>query len=92
VHDLARRSARIARKAWLPGVAILACAIVAFAAVNGPGPLAYVYETTFTGAQTAPNAIDPAHFNTTVWGSNAPPAADLLGNTSTFDGARLSIS
>ncbi|MBV8281326.1 MAG: hypothetical protein JO347_04595, partial [Candidatus Eremiobacteraeota bacterium] len=70
----------------LPCGVLVACAVAALAAVNGVGPPVYTYETTFNGTAAGPTGSDPAHFNNIVWGSAAPPAADLLANSSTYDG------
>ncbi|MBV8365584.1 MAG: hypothetical protein JO194_03710 [Candidatus Eremiobacteraeota bacterium] len=73
------------------GVLLLAAAVAASAAVNGPGPVAYVYETTFNGVATGPTGPDPANFNTQVWGSATPPAGSLLGSSSTFNGTLINM-
>jgi hypothetical protein len=86
-HRIERFSTRTIALAF--GAAIVLCALTASAAVNGPGPPVSVYETTFNGTTTGPTGSDPAHFNTTVWGSAAPPAASLLANTSTYNGALI---
>jgi len=65
------------------------CAVVASAAVNGPGPPVFVYETTYNGTAAGPTGADPAAFNTTVWGSSAPPAGSLLAQTSTYSGTLI---
>ena len=70
---------------------VCVCAAIASAAVNGPGPPAYVYETTFNGVVAGPTAPDPAHFNTTVWGSAAPPAGSLLASSSTWSGTLINM-
>jgi hypothetical protein len=70
---------------------VCACAVVALAAVNGPGPPAFVYETTFNGTAAGPLGSDPAHFNTTVWGAPAPPAGSLLAQSSTYNGALINM-
>ena len=65
------------------------CAVVASAAVNGAGPRVYVYQTTYNGVAVAPGGSDPAAFNTAVYGSAAPPLADLLSSASTWSGQPL---
>ncbi|HME82202.1 MAG TPA: hypothetical protein VKF82_09010 [Candidatus Eremiobacteraceae bacterium] len=81
--------ARFSKRALAGTALLLACAVGALAAVNGPGPPVSVYETTFNGVTTGPTGSDPAHFNTTVWGSAAPPVGSLLANTSTYNGALI---
>ena len=77
------------RVAALVAVIVGVCAVIASAAVSGPGAPVFVYQTTYNGTTPEPGGSDPATFNTAVYGAATPPAADLLASSSTWGGQPL---